>query len=489
MPRIKHIDDWAAAGKRFQKLRLHLGYTTLDALRDKCKAEGVAIGRSTIQKLEDGKSVSADTLGKLAQALRFQLGDLLGYLDGTIELEVLLRRLGEPGQPGREEPVSERAGGHDASGLDASSPALAAGEPVEALQPRSSQQRYALWLLGLFLVLAIAAVAGSILRIRTNPLPQIALPPSPPQPPVPSSPSRPTISGVLTSAFAVDENTIWGTGTNGVLQTTQDGFANWELKDSQTKDILQSVYFAPDGRNGWIAGGGGTILRTRDGGRSWRRQQTLTSRSLRWIRFVESGMKGWAVGEWGIILTTDDGESWRALPGHDGARKAGNLDCVHFLNEREGFIVGEHGDLWTTRDAGETWRPQKLDPEHHRLWSICSVGRHVWIVGDDASIYASGDGGETWEQQDPGAITAPLHDVRFLDAENGWIVGNEVILRTTDGGDAWRSTEPPARLWSVCILKERSGWAFGEPMNSVTNDAGAILRWDGREWRFVSDSH
>lgn len=489
MSRIKQIDDWTAAAARFQKLRLHLGYTTQDALKDKCQAEGVTVSKSTIQKLEDGKSVSAETLGKLAQVLRIRLGDMLDYLDGNIELEVLLGRQGERGASDLEEPVSELIAGHDNSDLASSSEALVAGAVVEAPKPLSPHQRKSLWPWGLLLVFAIVAAVGTILCIPSTPLRSSAVPPTPPQSAFLNSTPRPAISSVLTSAFVINKNSIWATGDNGLILKTQDGFTTWECVKSPTNVILQSVYFAPDGLNGWIAGGDGTILRTRDGGQTWDQQQTPTSHGLRWIRFIDGGTKGWAVGEWGTILrTVDGGKSWRALPGHDGARKTSNLDCVHFLNEQEGFVVGEQGVLWTTRNAGETWVSEKLDPKHHRLWSICSVGRRVWIVGDDASIYASVDGGETWREQDLGRVTAPLHDAQFIDEENGWIVGREVILRTEDGGETWLSTEPNVSLWSVCILNEHSGWAFGELTNGqTTSNPGIVLRLDEQGWNIVND--
>ncbi|WP_431049440.1 YCF48-related protein [Roseateles sp. L2-2] len=60
-----------------------------------------------------------------------------------------------------------------------------------------------------------------------------------------------------------------------------------------------------------------------------------------------------------------------------------------------------------------------------------------WSVGDAGEILRTVDGGQTWSKVASG-VTTRLNSVRFADAKNGWIVGDfGALLRTTDGGAHW----------------------------------------------------
>src|SRR5579871_2273237 len=66
-----------------------------------------------------------------------------------------------------------------------------------------------------------------------------------------------------------------------------------------------------------------------------------------------------------------------------------------------------------------------------------------WAVGDDGTIWHSIDGGANWERQKSGT-RACLKSVHFLTPYTGWVVGRMesangggsvgVMLKTTDGG-------------------------------------------------------
>ena len=64
-----------------------------------------------------------------------------------------------------------------------------------------------------------------------------------------------------------------------------------------------------------------------------------------------------------------------------------------------------------------------------------------WAVGHASkftNLFRTGDGGKTWERQTLfDGEGAGLYDIGFADANNGWIVGTNQILRTTDGGELW----------------------------------------------------
>jgi len=89
-----------------------------------------------------------------------------------------------------------------------------------------------------------------------------------------------------------------------------------------------------------------------------------------------------------------------------------------------------------------------------------------WAVGTSGSLLRSVDGGDTWSLSTPSAAT--LGALYFLDGEDGWIVGGDLVLHTMDGGATWSTKATGAALNSVYFLSNSMGVAVG--------NAGAVLR-------------
>ena len=84
-----------------------------------------------------------------------------------------------------------------------------------------------------------------------------------------------------------------------------------------------------------------------------------------------------------------------------------------------------HGEL----NGAELLAVEMLN--HNVGWAIGSGRPHTILFRTD-------DGGKTWERQTTfDGDRSRLHDIGFADANNGWIVGDDRILRTTDGGESW----------------------------------------------------
>ncbi|MFO0791565.1 MAG: YCF48-related protein [Pirellulales bacterium] len=109
------------------------------------------------------------------------------------------------------------------------------------------------------------------------------------------------------------------------------------------------------------------------------------------------------------------------------------------------------------------------------LADICFIdANNGWAVGDRGVICHTADAGATWHEQQSGATTN-LSAVSFVDAQRGWAVGGAsrpklqaatrgIVLRTEDGGQTW--TELPRlnlpRLTGVKFFDPTNGIAFGE---------------------------
>lgn len=164
------------------------------------------------------------------------------------------------------------------------------------------------------------------------------------------------------------------------------------------------------------------------------------------------------VGYGGKILETrDQGRNWTVIPsGTDSA-----LYGVKFVDDSTGWIVGQDGLVLFTKDGGKTWNPQESNATFEEadgavkrayLFNVDATdAQHVWAVGDRSVLTSSSDGGQTWRSrklqmeadlsggQSLAAADPIFYDVNFVDAKNGWIVGEfGKILRTRDGGETWK---------------------------------------------------
>ncbi|MEI6449710.1 MAG: S8 family serine peptidase [Actinomycetes bacterium] len=98
-----------------------------------------------------------------------------------------------------------------------------------------------------------------------------------------------------------------------------------------------------------------------------------------------------------------------------------------------------------------------------------------WAVGEGGLILATSDGGATWNAQSSGTL-ATLWGVDFSDATHGWAVGDGgLILATSDGGDTWsaQSSGTFELLYDVAFSDATHGWAVGEADTILaTSDGG-----------------
>lgn len=138
--------------------------------------------------------------------------------------------------------------------------------------------------------------------------------------------------------------------------------------------------------------------------------------------------------------------------------------------------VGERGLVILSDNGGKTWKQATRVPVSVTLTAVSFVSDKLgWAVGHGGTVLHTTDGGDTWEVQANGAQLAqaaqreadefarlnptspnaerlvksaqllvadgpdkPLLDVKFRDAQNGWVVGAfNLFFETHDGGKTW----------------------------------------------------
>ena len=154
------------------------------------------------------------------------------------------------------------------------------------------------------------------------------------------------------------------------------------------------------------------------------------------------------------------------------------------------IAVGERGHILVSESRTD-WRQVEGVPTRSTLTGVAAVGNKAWAVGHDGVILHSPDGGLTWLRQrvapfDPSSDDphngAPLLDVFFLDAENGFALGAyALLLRTTDGGATWTDVPLAAPLSDEeavadeAIEEDDESWVMSEEDVAIEEEADPHL--------------
>lgn len=242
----------------------------------------------------------------------------------------------------------------------------------------------------------------------------------------------------------------------GYIGHTRNGGTTWEKAEVDVKRNLLSIYFF-DRKNGWVVGDEGMIVGTKDGGKRWEVQTSKVDNSLYGVHFVNT-KTGYAVGRSETILKTENGgKIWKILRGGEIPTGIGDdpekvFNAIQFIGESTGWVAGVF-----------------IDP-------VASV--------QEALIQKTTDGAKTWVGQ-PTNVASILKDIFFVDAANGWTVGEDgIILHTTNGGDSWeiQTSGTEEHLLSVGFVDKNVGWAVGgdRGVNVIIHTSDGGETWENQ---------
>ncbi len=109
--------------------------------------------------------------------------------------------------------------------------------------------------------------------------------------------------------------------------------------------------------------------------------------------------------------------------------------------------------------------------------SVNASGERVWVLCEESRLFVTGDYAMSWTAR-PLPDSSRMRAVRFLDANRGYVAGdNGTLLFTDDGGYNWKTVAVPVRSHLTAIdWKGESGWVAGH--------GGVILHTgdSGRTW-------
>ncbi|MFA5011941.1 MAG: YCF48-related protein [Ignavibacteria bacterium] len=272
-------------------------------------------------------------------------------------------------------------------------------------------------------------------------------------------------------------------------------------------EILGKIQFV-SASEGWISAGNGKLLHTTNGGNNWtvvnpEPVDTLFSWSdpAQSISFINPST-GWIVrtkgnfNQWnGAVAykTTNGGNSWTKLsiPVHDAGM------YIQFVDANTGWMLLFNtnytgGGVYKSTNGGSNWFV--LSPPIGGLPYFLNTNTG-WIfpAGDQITtadtIIKTTNGGLNWIRQWGSNVQVAYNMMSFSDANNGWIVGrNGLVRQTTNGGNTWQNVPifgmgPANNNKAVFFINANTGWigtkADGtqNPYVLYTNNGGTSWSW------------
>ncbi|WP_264563945.1 YCF48-related protein [Flavobacterium sp. N3904] len=196
----------------------------------------------------------------------------------------------------------------------------------------------------------------------------------------------------------INENLgYWTTaGTyGGQVYKTTDGGITWVVLNNGWNLIEEGITAISflDENNGFISGGFNTrkTLKTIDGGGTW--QQVLNEKFGQ-IQFINS-LVGYAhrIGYSGgrMYKTIDGGNTWNINVDVDE-----NINRFDFLDENNGYFVGDNSLMYKTKNGGVTW--EKLKVPYGYFTFVKFYSKNVGYIFDDyGQLYKTINGGISWK--------------------------------------------------------------------------------------------
>ena len=277
----------------------------------------------------------------------------------------------------------------------------------------------------------------------------------------------PSTEAMKTVKF-IDLNTGWAAGETGTIMKTTDGGDSWTIQTSGITNTLRSIFFL-DTNNGWACGDEGTILTTNNGGATWTPQSSPYSSQYNTIRFVNSST-GWIVGIGNVLLkTTNGGVNWIQQ-----TNQGSSMWGLEMLSTTSGWVCGGFNNsqnsptlLKTTNGTNWTFQTNSGVSTFVSFNDIrFSDANNGWIVGGNGIIrHTTNAGATTWSAQNSGT-QYELLGVDFLNTSVGYACGRQgVIITTGNGGTTWAaqsSSTTSSTLWEIDMVDDTTGFAAGD---------------------------
>jgi photosystem II stability/assembly factor-like uncharacterized protein len=210
---------------------------------------------------------------------------------------------------------------------------------------------------------------------------------------------------------------------------------------------------------------------------------------LRSLFFIDS-KNGWVVGNNGEIrITMDGGFIWTK----QNSETTNNLISAFFIDHQTGFASGHAKTLIGTKNKGETWESITVESDSATIYSCLHVENenNFYFISNYGEIFCSNDLGKNWNRiysfNDWG-----YYYLYFTNPLTGFAMPiiSSILQKTIDKGVTWHTYDLPAQ-WTgdIYFLDGNYGW-FTEnwgPSSMIHDSVSIYMTTNGGEtWSLQS---
>lgn len=189
-------------------------------------------------------------------------------------------------------------------------------------------------------------------------------------------PGRPALIDVTAcpsgAFYALDsERRVWRQGAAG----------EWQASAIETKEATLSIHCAPNGRL-WVSASFGTLFWSEGSMEKWTEFSLSEDLQFTAVRFIDQ-QNGFALGEFGTVLASvDGGDSWQPREPIPNEFYPMGVD---FLDTKTGWAGGLDGVVWQTTDGGMSWMRQQ-SVTSAPIYNVHASEHGVFAVGGSAKL-------------------------------------------------------------------------------------------------------
>ncbi len=189
----------------------------------------------------------------------------------------------------------------------------------------------------------------------------------------------------------LDARRGFAVGAYGMLYTTSDGGAQWQLAIDTIDNPYRYHYYAVavDG-NGtlYIAGEAGLLYHSEDGGQHWQRNENVYDGSL--FGALAQGDRALVFGLRGhVFISEDGGATWSSIIADTESGLYGGA----VLDDQRVLIVGAGGQLLLSEDGGQSFQNSNHPSRASFSGGLADGAGGILLVGMDGLVRIAAEGG------------------------------------------------------------------------------------------------
>lgn len=179
-----------------------------------------------------------------------------------------------------------------------------------------------------------------------------------------------------------------------------------------------------------------------------------------------------------MLVSTDDGSTWSAHP--YSSELTAEPDYIRVCANGFVFMVDITGSLWTSKDFGRTWKPQKLPStiRNNTVSELDMLSESTGVCIDkNQTVYITTDGWKTVTKPNTlpdSDIPTSFHDNSVAGQHNLYIWNNTLLL--TDGVEVFVTTLPDIQ-WKKWQGIQVTSVVVDHTTLVTINSRGEVQRW------------